>query len=132
MVSIYPVISDSKFNYLNILKSTGFLHSKIINFAFVLKNYLCGDILRLCRYLGSCWRRRCWSGPTWWSCSGRSRSRRRSPTRSSWRHRQPGGGHSSSRGSAGLAWGPPAGEPSLAPPPGEQPPGPPGSKLKHM
>ena len=28
--------------------------------------------------------------------------------------------------------GPAAGEPSLAPPPGEQPLGPPGSKLKHM
>ena len=27
---------------------------------------------------------------------------------------------------------PAAGEPSLAPPPGEQPPEPPGSKLKHM
>lgn len=44
MLSIYPIISDNKFNYLNRLKSTGFLHSKIINFAFILKKYLCGDI----------------------------------------------------------------------------------------
>ena len=35
-------------------------------------------------------------------------------------------------GLQGWHGGPAAGEPSLAPPPGEQPPGPPGSKLKHM
>ena len=35
-------------------------------------------------------------------------------------------------GLQGWRGGPTAGEPSLAPPPGEQPPGPPGSKLKHM
>ena len=35
-------------------------------------------------------------------------------------------------GLQGWRGGPAAGEPSLAPPPGEQPPGPPGSKLKHM
>ncbi|XP_040092401.1 AFG3-like protein 1 [Oryx dammah] len=36
------------------------------------------------------------------------------------------------KGLQGWRGGPAAGEPSLAPPPGEQPPGPPGSKLKHM
>ena len=35
-------------------------------------------------------------------------------------------------GLQGWRGGPAAGEPSLAPPPGEQPPGSPGSKLKHM
>ena len=35
-------------------------------------------------------------------------------------------------GLQGWHGGPAAGEPSLAPPPGEQPPGTPGSKLKHM
>ncbi|KAI4538512.1 hypothetical protein MG293_011915 [Ovis ammon polii] len=35
-------------------------------------------------------------------------------------------------GLQGWRGGPAAEEPSLAPPPGEQPPGPPGSKLKHM
>ena len=35
-------------------------------------------------------------------------------------------------GLQGWRGGPAAGEPSLAPPPGEQPPEPPGSKLKHM
>ena len=35
-------------------------------------------------------------------------------------------------GLQGWRGGPAAGEPSLAPPPGEQPLGPPGSKLKHM
>ena len=35
-------------------------------------------------------------------------------------------------GLQGWHGGPAAGEPSLAPLPGEQPPGPPGSKLKHM
>ena len=34
-------------------------------------------------------------------------------------------------GLQGWRGGPAEGEPSLAPPPGEQPPGPPGSKLKH-
>ena len=35
-------------------------------------------------------------------------------------------------GLQGWHGGPAAGEPSLVPPPGKQPPGPPGSKLKHM
>ena len=50
-------------------------------------------------------------------------------------HKRPGGGHGPSQGSAGLqGWrgGPAAEEPGLAPPPGEQPLGPLGSKLKYM
>ncbi|XP_066875637.1 mitochondrial inner membrane m-AAA protease component AFG3L1-like isoform X2 [Kogia breviceps] len=50
------------------------------------------DLLTCCRerwtrWAGGCWRRRCWSGPTWWSCLGPDPSRRRPPTRSSWRAR---------------------------------------------
>ena len=42
---------------------------------------------RWTRWAGGCCRRRCWRGPTWWSCSGCSRLPRRSPTRSLWRAR---------------------------------------------
>lgn len=49
-MSIYSIISDIKFSYLNKLVSAKFLQYKGIIFAFVFNKYLWGDPLKRCQY----------------------------------------------------------------------------------